>query len=753
MKLVCFFSSLLLLSNAAMAQNPALSRKERDSVLKTMLYSDTVPKKVSLEEIVVKGKKPPQSFKVDRQVFRAAEYANAANGNAIDLVKNLPAVSVNGQGEINVRGSSSFLVLINGKPTQGDPAFVLSQLPASSIENVELISSPGASFDADGKSGIINIVTKTAPEKGLLVQSNIMTGTPPLNDFDNQRYNQPQRYAADVSLAFQKAKWDMSGGFNYLRNDMAGFREGDVFTLNNNIKTSFPSNGERSFKRYNYGGRLAAAYELNSKNKFEAGVFLGKRFQSRVADLVYNNSRINLITGARSQFDYFNANTADKEGVFSLLNAGSVHQLSTTSSLSLAAQYEGANLKGMTTNENLGYPDKTTNLQVTSNPSTNPLHAYRLKADFTSTKNQKTWQAGYQFRYDIQRGDFIYSYKNPGSSFVIDPDFTSDVSVRNNIHAGYLQYAAAKEKFYYQLGMRAEHMLRNLNFSQNSTNKKLPLLSLFPAYLFRYNLSAQSSIKTSFSRRVKRTNNYELNPFPEREHSETLEQGDPELLPELTAVWEMGLEQKLSKGSVYASIYHQRIKNPIQRVNKVYNDTILNRVFTNAGMATQWGAEANMTYRVGKVWQFIVGGNLYRYKISGNIFNGATSISNSSWVYSINTTQSFQLQHNWLLQLNVNYLSLRATAQGEDGAFFTPNFTVKKTTSDRRWTFQGSWLFMDAGLGISNRQRITTRGNNFYTTTHYIYEPDQLQFSVGFNLSRKNRKISLPQSEMAEKEF
>ena len=223
--------------------------RQRDSIRKQTLFSDTVPKKLSLTEIVVKGKKPPVSFKIDRQVFRAAEYANAANGNAIDLIKNLPAVTVNGQGEINVRGSASFQVLVNGRPTQGDPAFVLAQIPASSIESIEMISSPGASFDADGKSGVMNIITKSAPEKGLMVQSNFMLGTPPFNDFDNQRYTAPQRHAADVSLGYQKGKLELSSGFNYLRNDMAGYREGDVNTTIGNRFTSFPSNGERSFKR------------------------------------------------------------------------------------------------------------------------------------------------------------------------------------------------------------------------------------------------------------------------------------------------------------------------------------------------------------------------------------------------------------------------------------------------------------------------------------------------------------------------
>jgi len=122
-------------------------------------------------------------------------------------------------------------------------------------------------------------------------------------------------------------------------------------------------------------------------------------------------------------------------------------------------------------------------------------------------------------------------------------------------------------------------------------------------------------------------------------------------------------------------------------------------------------------------------------------------------VYSLNITNTVNMGKNWSTQLGVNYLSLRATAQGEDGAFLTPSLTVRKVTKDKRWTFAGQWLFMDAGLGISNRQRISTWGRDFYTTTNYIYEPDQFQLSAGFQLQRRNRKVSLPQSEITEKEF
>ncbi|MCF8339876.1 MAG: TonB-dependent receptor family protein [Chitinophagaceae bacterium] len=710
------------------------------------------PIPASLTEIIVKGKKPPVGFKVDRQVFKAAQFSNASAGNGVDVLKNLPSVSVNGQGEISFRGSNNFLVLVNGKVSQGDPAFVLSQLSAASIENIEVITSPTAAYDADGKSGIINIVTKTGADNGWMIQSNGMLGTPPFNNFENKR--NPQRYSSDFSAAFRNNKWDISGGLNYLRNDIAGFREGDVYTIFNNIKTSLPSNGERSFYRYNYGGRIAALYTIDKKNTIGGGFYSGKKFQSRVADLFYSNSKTNQLFGVTTNFNYYNANDQQKSGIFSLGNLEYIHQFSKDSKLSVAALYEKANLSGTTTNNNLkGFGSKDT-IQYTVNPNTNPLNAYRLKSDFTQKLGAGNLQLGYQFRYDTQLGNFLYLTKNLGTNtFATDPLFTSTVAVYNRIHGVYVQYGATQKKLTYNGGLRLEHSNRDLYFSKNSEEKHQSLTNLFPAFQLRYAAWNKGIVKLGYNRRIKRTNNFELNPLPEREHSETLEQGDPNLLPELTGTFETGIEQTFNKGSFFATIYAQNILNPIQRVNRPYNDSILIRAFTNAGKANQIGLETNFTYQATKWWTSIIGGNVYKYSIKGNIFNGVIAVDNNSWVYSINSTQTFSLPQSWTMQFSVNYLSLRATAQGEDGRFITPNLAIKKTSADKRWNVQLLWLNMDGGLKISNIQRITTRGSNFYTTTNYIYEPDQLQLSVGFNLSKKNRKINLPVSEIGEKEF
>ncbi len=735
-------------------RSPVQQRTEQDSIRQQLLFSDTVPKKVSLTEIVVKGRKPPVSFKIDRQIFDASAYAAARQGTAIDLVRNLPSVSLNGQGELSMRGSSSFQVLINGRPTQGDPSFVLSQIPAAQIDRVEIISSPGAAFDADGKSGVMNIITKTAPEQGLLLQSNLMGGLPALQRFGNTRYEYPLRGAADLSLSWQKGAWELGGGFNLLRNDMAGYREGEVSTLFQGRRTDFPSNGERSFRRHNAGARMNLAFEPNARNRFEAALYRGKRFQSRVADLDYDNRKTPLIpSGSSSMFRYFNENTQDKEGVFSLASLGSIHRFGSNSTLAFNGQYEGANLTSLTTNRNLAARGSSVDYQSTSNPGSNPLDAWRMKTDYTHKKGETQWQAGYQFRYDRQDGSFSYLYRNPGDpAFRTDPAFSGDIFVQNRIHAGYVQHAAAKGAWSWQAGLRMEHTLRDLKTSTDPVIQKLDLLNAFPSAQVRWRANEWNTLRAGYSRRIKRTNNFELNPIPEREHSETLEQGDPNLLPELTGQWELAWERRMQAGTFSASLYHQRILNPIQRVNSVFNDTILNRVYTNAAKARQTGIEASLTLRSGR-WSGIFGGNMYRFDITGNLFGQAKATENNGWIYSLNTTQTLNLEKGWMTQFSLSYLSVRATVQGRDGSFVVPNLMIKKTLSDNRWSFMAQWLFMDAGLGISNRQRISTTGADFRTTTLYIYEPDQIQLSATYQLSRKNRKINLPQSEMAEKEF
>ena len=114
----------------------------------------------TLNEVVIQGERATVINKIDRQVFDADKFKNAQGGSGIDVIRNLPSVSIDGQGEINVRGSSGFMVLLNGKPVQGNASTLMAQLPANAIARVEVITAPSAKYDPEGKAGILNIITK-----------------------------------------------------------------------------------------------------------------------------------------------------------------------------------------------------------------------------------------------------------------------------------------------------------------------------------------------------------------------------------------------------------------------------------------------------------------------------------------------------------------------------------------------------------------------------------------------------------------
>jgi outer membrane receptor protein involved in Fe transport len=260
-------------------------------------------------------------------------------------------------------------------------------------------------------------------------------------------------------------------------------------------------------------------------------------------------------------------------------------------------------------------------------------------------------------------------------------------------------------------------------------------------------------LKAGYSKRINRSSNQELNPIPEREHSETLEKGDPDLLPEFIDLAELGLIHNFTKGSFFLTGYYQHIKNPIQRLNSVYADTILNRVYSNAGNARLFGLEAGTNLQLAKWWSFYLGANLYNYKINGNIqiLGTPTVINNQNWAYSLNGNTSFQLTKTLSLQANINYLSKRPTAQGEDSQFFVPNTSIKKTLLNGRMAASLQW--QNINIFNANKQRITTSGPAFYTTTNYIYETNVFLLNLTFNLTKFSGKLKLPNSELNDREF
>lgn len=415
-------------------------------------------------------------------------------------------------------------------------------------------------------------------------------------------------------------------------------------------------------------------------------------------------------------------------------------------------------LGGPTTNRNLGYPNTDLVYQDEYNTNDNPLHGIRWQLDYESKPTP--WgiiETGYQFRNLDHQGDFVYERRNNETGeFELVPEFSSNVELTRVIHSGYGQLTGQKNKWDYSIGLRMEYMDRKLLLQDKSnTVESLYTYDFFlpyPSASVQYQFGEDTRLKGAYSRRVERTTTFKMNPFPEREHSETLEQGDPTLLPEFIDLVETGLVRDFGENSVYGTAYYRHVKNLVNRVNTVYNDTILNRIYSNIGNGRSIGMEVGLELNPSSKWKVFAGGNLYRYQIRGSF--DERPINNAAWVYSINANTSFDFSPTFSAQWSVNYLSDRITAQGEDSRFLSPNLVLTKTFMNDRLNASLQWLNMDMGLLPTNEQRISTwRENEFYTTTNYVLEVDMVLLNLSYTLNPSRDKSRFIKSEFGEKEF
>jgi len=727
-----------------------------------------------LSEVEVVGRERRTLHKLDKQVYKAEQFEAARGGTGTDVFRNLPAVSVNALGEITVRGAGGFILMINGNPVQTDPAVILSQIPANAIEDIEIITAPSAKYDPDGKAGIINIKTKKSALDGFFLNTNVRAGLPSIESYDNAE--PARRYGADLTLNYKKGSWDLALGADYRRDDISGRRVGYVNTYIDGVLTEFPSDGERSFDRENYSGRFSAVFTPSSQHSLGASFYAGKRTQYRTADILYDyqqRSRVDesLFQGPEAYWDlfqqtgqvftggqrvdsltYFNENLRVRRGDFLIGALDYSFTFKDQSTLKVSGLFEHTILGGPTDNINLAWPSTTDTLQLQFNDNDNPLDGFRIQADYARSLGEVTWESGYLFRSLSHPGDFIYLDRNFDSNkWEVNPEFTNGIQLDRRIHSVYTQMSGEKKKLQYTAGLRLEYFDRQVAIERPDTNYLLNQFNLFPTVNIQYTLNEGLFLKAGYSRRIERTTTFKMTPFPEREHSETLEQGDAELLPEYVDVWEIGTVKNWNDNTFFATGYYRRVDNVINRVNTIYNDTILNRIYTNAGVAHAIGMELGATLYPARWWRLYLGGNVYNYRIKGTLFEDAINASN--WIYSINANANFSILPTLDLQAAFNYLSERVTAQGVDSRFYNPSLTLRKTFLSDRLALNLQWLNIDMGLLESNEQRITTDRDNFYTTTNYIYEVDIVMLGLSYQLNQPSKKMNLIKSEFGDKEF
>ena len=703
------------------------------------------PENTFLNEVIVKGERVSNSMQIDRQIFNAGQFQNSANGTGLDLIQRLPSVTVNVEGNITLRGSTGFVLLVDGKPSSRTPAEVLAQLPANLIDQVEVLTSPSAKYDADGKAGMINIITKKDSKIGTSWSGNLMNGG-----------TNPLRWGSDLMWTYAEKKWNIFAAADYRRFDIEGFRVGEIRTIYRDTLTYMPSKGIRDYRDFQYSIRAGGSFYPNATDVLNWSAYLGEKQTDRMANLHYQDfiQTGNSLPLFSNQFksplkEFYNQNLFVRSGKFQTFTVDYSHVYANKSKLSALALYEYSELGGPLNNYDT-YEGSNKLLLWERSTETSPLTALRFQLDYSlPLANNKKLEMGYHIRQIQHDGNFLFERLNPANQqWNSDPNFSDQMNLSQKIHAPYIQWSGVKNLFTYGIGLRSEMLSRQLtHLAEPNKIYALDQIYLFPSFQGQWKLSETHSLRLAYSRRIERPTTKLMSPFKNHRHAETIENGDPNLLPEIADVFETGFSKAYTNISFTATAYVNILQDKVFRVNEIYSRTILGRTYTNAGNSQSTGMELTTEIKASKKWKIYLSGNLFQFDVRGK-FNGIETTQNS-FNYNFNGNTVFDISTRLRFAWDFNYLSKSVTTQGMDSELLLSNASLKYTL----WQNKGSLTFQAQNIFNSNIQTIQTQTRDFYSSTDYRKWDRVFLISLGFRINDRGQKVKSTKTDYGEKDF
>lgn len=740
------------------------------------------PSRVALSDVEVSAMSGTVVNKIDRKTYRAADFETAKGGTAVDVLNKLPSVSVSPDGEVSVRGTTDFMVYLNGKPTQMEPSMLLAQLSGDAIENIDIITVPSARYDAQGKGGIINITTKTNGLQGLSISANALLGGAPwahvTDPYDGYLLND-NRYGGGLNLLYGKDKLSFFAGINYNYKNVNGSRTGDarVYDAETNAYKHMVADGERPEWYENLTANAGFDYKLSAASQLSAAYFYGQRTEGRSAFYVYNNyfadADKNPVAGVdRNEQWIYNPNTDNRYGTFHSGNVDFKHQFNEKSSLAASLMYEHSGLSRELDNYNYRFDvaaDQPKEVLLHFNQTDDtPLDGYRLSVDYaTELSNGNRLGIGFQPQLFSIAGGFSYDTLNVLTGSMADyTSLENGIDVTRGIYAGYIDYSGNWGKLTYMAGLRLEYTDQVMNIDNpdyftifdRPTQREylLQQLDWFPTLHASWQTGNTNKVNLAASRRISRPPIKNMAPFLYRRHLEVYEVGDPYLKPEYLNSAELSFEQQVGKQKFTLTGFYRGVDNAVFRVNTIYdNELVLIRSYTNAGNTQALGAELNANLEAGKFAKFFVGGSLYNYHIQGEVFGYKEDNSSTNW--SLKGNANFFLTKELKLTADFDIKSATVTSQGRDDMFYMTNVALSYAPQKcKNWNFSAKVLdVLDSNIKGLNTRAYNSEGKQiFYQETVYYRTGPIVELSASYSFNRNgNGKDKKVQSSFGNSEF
>ena len=636
-----------------------------------------------LGEVKVTGQRSQMKFDIDKKVFNVDQNISSTGGTASDVLTNIPSVEVDNEGEVSLRGSSDVTVWINGRASglsADNRAQILEQLPAESIERIEVITNPSAKFSPEGTSGIINIVLKEDRRAGYYgsLQAGVDTrGGWNASGNVNYSSNKTEMYAG---VGYRERKRDGGGFSNRTNTDASG---NPVSFLNQTSDND--GHGGQTFVR------AGLTWHLTQSDHLNLGAFgmFGTRKQTNTINYLSDIPNSFLSSERISDSD-----NPMKGGNVEL---GYKHDFSKTSNLDVVASWNTWNMDQKSTYlQSSVFENEETTHSYQWQKNKMQSHNWELQADYVNAFNEfNKIEAGYKGTFSRQESPVETKSGETAEDARPDEQLYNRFYYDQDIHALYATYSGRFGNFGYQAGLRGEYShtdTRSLAYGQEKgevSPYKDDYFSIFPSVFLTYTLPAQNEIQLNYSRRINRPWGHQLNPFLNITDSTNISFGNPYLTPQYSNSMELNYIKNWEAHTLSVSAYYRNTDDVIQRISYL-EDNIMKSTFENVAETQSAGVEIVGKNHLFSILDLTTTVNLYYNKLDGLSYLPAgadqpvTGKSNEDFSWNAKIIANLILPASFSLQLTGNYNSRQLIAQGYRKSNYSLDAGIRKACLNRK---------------------------------------------------------------------
>ena len=640
-----------------------------------------------IEQVVVQGKLPDLQIGIDKKVFDVSQSLVSVGGSAQDLLANVPTLQVESDGAISLRGSSNVRILVDGKESAmagSDINAFLQSLPADAIAKVEIMTNPSAKHDAEGQSGIVNIILK----------KNIRTG---LNGSVTASGGSYDNYNAGITLNYRPGKLNYFGNYNFAhRKSVGGGFNDNVDYINGAIVDASPrtySLDENNRKGLNHTIRLGADYYATEKTTFSIAGNLSLRDNDRRQNINYsywnipnfgassfrNSNQLEDDLGIDLQFDFRQQFKREGEEILANISYGNDSEDGTND----FQQTYASGIKDL----------------IRENTTAEKGINWNFQLDYVLPFSQDhKFEAGY--RSILRNSDeeqFSMLMDTVSMQFKPDYKVSNNFDMQSGVHALYANYQKKlTEKFGAQIGLRAEQAYLTSTYynldpatpvDKRAVEGKLDYFRLYPSIFLSYDVGQGQGdkVQLSYTRRVERPRGWQVNPFLDISDEQNYRQGNPNLLPQDIHALELSFSKFYEKWNFVSSAYYRRVND--MSMPYIYPDSLISDIVGDRSNVTysKWenvadnnsmGVELISKVNLFKWWDVTANANLFYMNMTPKAGFDARSTSNFNW--HGNLTTNFKVLPTLSAQLRGDYRSGMKTLQGEMKDMYGLDLALKK---------------------------------------------------------------------------